>query len=306
MKTRKPSIAIPLLTLALAGTPAVLAQNGPEHGAVPQTAPAASGSPAIPDAAPPTASPETRRAPVDPGPSTPASTISRTPVPSTQTAASDPFAQWLDSLPRRTQLSPWAQDVIKLTEAGIDEGVVLTFIDCSSTFDLGADQIIQLAQRGVAAHLINAMLQHDYEIATGLRVFAPSARPTPPPAIQPVFFARLDSETAAGESPSTSPGSRDPSNGVPAVETQASIPNRRAVVVSDFSELERLLNEMPPLHSAPAQPEHASAADLRLGLYPIREPHPVPITAPILVFRTAGRTPNLVLWESVSPAEPEQ
>src|SRR6266436_7518186 len=53
-----------------------------------------------------------------------------------------------DTVPQPTfpgaYVSPWVLDTVKLAQAGIDQGVILNFIDSAGTFNLTAEQIIFL------------------------------------------------------------------------------------------------------------------------------------------------------------------
>ena len=77
--------------------------------------------------------------------------------------------------------SPLAQ-VIKLTEAGVSEGVIMTYVTNSgSTFSLDPDKIIYLKDIGVADGLVTAMMQRDQELKAQMAASAyqPPAQPAP-------------------------------------------------------------------------------------------------------------------------------
>ena len=65
-------------------------------------------------------------------------------------------------------------DVVKMSNAGVDERTILTFINSSPGFKVGAEDVIALHQSGVSLTLVNAMLQ---------RPAKPGAveKPVPPP-----------------------------------------------------------------------------------------------------------------------------
>src|SRR5437867_3075533 len=68
-----------------------------------------------------------------------------------------------------------ASDVVKMSNAGIEENAIVAFINNAPGFKLSAEDVITLHQRGLSITLINAMLQHPAK---------PGAveKPVPPPA----------------------------------------------------------------------------------------------------------------------------
>jgi hypothetical protein len=78
--------------------------------------------------------------------------------------------------------SPLAQ-VIRLSQAGVDQSVILTFIaNSSSTFNLDSDKIIYLKDIGLPNEIITAMMQRDQELQQQM---AAASQPAPPPAPPP-------------------------------------------------------------------------------------------------------------------------
>jgi hypothetical protein len=72
--------------------------------------------------------------------------------------------------------SPLAE-VIKLSQAGVGESVILAYVtNSSSTFNLDSDKIIYLADAGVANEIVSAMMQHDQQWQQQM-----TAAPAPPP-----------------------------------------------------------------------------------------------------------------------------
>src|SRR5678816_4950142 len=69
----------------------------------------------------------------------------------------------------KPRLTPWATQMVKLAQSGIEENVMLAFIDSAGIFGLGADQIIYLKEAGVSSEVLTAMLQHDREVLSGER-----------------------------------------------------------------------------------------------------------------------------------------
>jgi hypothetical protein len=75
--------------------------------------------------------------------------------------------------------TPVAQ-VVKLAQAGVDAGVIQTYIaNCPGAFNLDADQIISLTDAGVSSDMVNAMIDHDKNVSVAT---PPSAAPGPVPA----------------------------------------------------------------------------------------------------------------------------
>ncbi len=65
-------------------------------------------------------------------------------------------------VPDPLQLSPAAQELVKLHESLVGESVMLTFVDHSTyPFNLTADQIIYLQDIGVSEDVLSAMIQRD-------------------------------------------------------------------------------------------------------------------------------------------------
>ncbi len=76
-------------------------------------------------------------------------------------------------------LSARAQEVQRLTQAGLDERVIMAFIANSpGSFDLRPDNIIHLQNLGLSPTAINAMLLHDQAlIASNLRMTRQASAP---------------------------------------------------------------------------------------------------------------------------------
>src|ERR1041384_3743276 len=73
-------------------------------------------------------------------------------------SAAGPIVLSLKAQPPPIQLSPWATEIVKLAQAGIEESVMLSFIDNSGTFNLGADQLVYLTDLCVPAAVADGML----------------------------------------------------------------------------------------------------------------------------------------------------
>ena len=81
--------------------------------------------------------------------------------------------------------SPLAQ-VIKLMEAGVSEGVIMTYVTNSgSTFNLDSDRIIYLKDIGVPDGMVTAMMQRDQEIKAQISTASAYQPPTPTETLTP-------------------------------------------------------------------------------------------------------------------------
>ncbi len=77
--------------------------------------------------------------------------------------------------------SPLAQ-VIKLAQAGVDEGIIQAYItNSTSTFNLNSDKLIYLKDAGVPNSLASAMMQHD--VGLQAQIAAATPPPIPPPVV---------------------------------------------------------------------------------------------------------------------------
>src|SRR5579872_6745393 len=64
-----------------------------------------------------------------------------------------------------TNISPPVADVLRLAHSGVDDTVVIAYIDNSSSeFDLTSDNIIYLHTAGLSSADIAAMIRHDQRI----------------------------------------------------------------------------------------------------------------------------------------------
>jgi hypothetical protein len=180
-------------------------------------------------------------------------------------------------------ITGWSLEVARLVQAGVQDSVTLTFITNSAgTFNLGAEQIITLRDLGVSNELLQAMLAHDQEIASGTRdVFASTA---PQPA-QVLPFVLVPSTTKAQVSiPQDSAESTTPSSPAPAA-VQA-VESVSAVPVIDSAD-----DAPVPAQTRLCCLKQSESSDV----YRVRDPNPVQLTAPILVFRGQGRVPNTMV-----------
>lgn len=178
-------------------------------------------------------------------------------------------------------LSPWAGEMAKLAHAGIEENVMLSFIDnAAGTFNLTSDDIIYLRDIGISSDVITAMMQHDAELAAGLRPVPPSSVGTTARDIH-LFLASANTQPTTVPTAKTTPPTAPPPAPAPA----------QAPVLQQFASADVFVPDLwqSEPNEAPAQPAR---------LYPVREPYPVKLTDPILVIRGEGRVPNLFILQT--------
>jgi hypothetical protein len=180
--------------------------------------------------------------------------------------------------PARTFRSAWTEEVLKLADARMDEAVVRAYIDNAGTFNLGAEDLIRLNELNCPPELVALMLQHDTDIALGLRP-EPPAPPVAPkvPIIKaakvPVLKARVE-----GASPKPSEPESSIVNPSPAPDYFDFMGESEVRLASDIFRTPHTVVKRP----------YTS----------VRQPHAVPLTDPILVHRAVGRVPNNIFVES--------
>jgi hypothetical protein len=97
-----------------------------------------------------------------------------------QTVAATPVAPPPNIIPG----SPFAE-VVRLTQAGVDQAIIMTFVTNSTgTFNLNSDKIIYLTNLGTPTTLITAMMQRDQQLQEQFAAAqaAQQAQQAPPPA----------------------------------------------------------------------------------------------------------------------------
>ena len=157
--------------------------------------------------------------------------------------------------------SPWVDEVERLTKAGVDEGIVLSYVNNSAgTFNLTADQIVRLKSIGVSPQGVNAMIQHDPELISGARPLTAAPPPSLPAAFQAVLAAHPQPAVTTA-TPST------------ALAAPATAPAQ--IVANDDYDTDRDWIYVEP-DDVPDQP-----ADLG----PVRAPYPVKLNDPIVILR---------------------
>lgn len=89
-------------------------------------------------------------------------------------------------LPANIKATPALAEIIKMANAGVDEGVMLAYVtNSASTFSVGSEEIIYLNDIGVPSTVVTSMIQHDQALksqaaTTTLAVSTPA--PAPPAA----------------------------------------------------------------------------------------------------------------------------
>ena len=86
-----------------------------------------------------------------------------------------------------SDLSPAATEVVKLSESGVGEDVILAYIQNSqAAFNLSANQLLYLRDLGLSSQMITAMLNRDASLKTQPQpAQTPPRPPVPEPAPQP-------------------------------------------------------------------------------------------------------------------------
>lgn len=177
-------------------------------------------------------------------------------------------------MPPGAYVSPWLIDIVKLVQAGIDQGVMLTFIDSAGTFNLDADQIIYLRDLKVSADVITAMMQHDSEIVSGLRSSGGAISGSHP---------GLHLTFVQGDSPGADAATQAHS---------AALSESTATT----AEAEPVPGQLTPLVWR-EPPQQSQVLPTRALVSPVRLPYAVPLTDPIIMIQGEGRSPNLVVIE---------
>ena len=167
------------------------------------------------------------------------------------------------SLSSNRYLSPWFYEIERLTQAGVEEAVVLSYINNSAgTFNLTADQVISLKNLGVSPQVISAMLEHDRELISGERPLTASAPPPLPPAVQAALDASFHTTGPASAQPAT-------------LATPLPAPTRSIIAPDDKPGASGTWVWVEP-DDVPDQPASAG---------PVRVPYPVKLNDPIIILR---------------------
>ena len=199
-------------------------------------------------------------------------------------------------------VSSWLAEVMKLAQAGVDDSVILPFVDSAGTFNLGADQIIELRDLGVGTAVITAMIDHDFDLLSGWRQMPAAAVAASPPKF--TFPVSTVMSGTPLPSPVRTTQGTDPSGSLPSggeredpakfalasastvIASVSGISGGGSIVVPD---LPRLEDEWSPVI------RQREAPPVRRGFSPVRAPYPVKLTDPIYIFRGAEPAPNIVV-----------
>lgn len=191
-----------------------------------------------------------------------------------------------------TKLSPWATEIVKLARAGIEDRVMLCFIENAGRFNLGADQIVHLSEVGVSSDVIAAMLQHDYDLASGARPLTTVTTPPMDPAIEKLLVGRRETPGKVSLPPPAPPTTTVSALGsmVEVIGVASSLPVTAVTVnwpctsqsAAEFKEA----NPSQPPAPAPTKPA---------GPYRVPETRAVELAPPIIVLSGTSPTPNLVV-----------
>jgi hypothetical protein len=167
---------------------------------------------------------------------------------------------------------------MKLARAGVDDSVMLTFIDSAGTFNLGADQIIELRDLGVGTEVVMAMIDHDFELLSGCRPMPAGALAASPPQIQfSVSSAGPDSTISESASELTSPST--------IISSVSGSPGDASIALQFAANDQEWIPAVQQREAPPVQP----------GLSPVRTPYAVKLTDPIVMFRGPEPVPNIVV-----------
>lgn len=213
-------------------------------------------------------------------------------APAIPTPATDPaLTKATVTTPR---LSPWTTEMVKLARAGIEDRVMLSFIENAGTFNLGADQIVHLSDVGVPSDVIAAMLQHDYDVASGARPLTTVTMPPMDPVLEKLLVGLRDQPGKVSVPPPASPAPTAPGSG-DSVEVAGGIDSIVVTVVDANTAPVKLTAQgiwkanlgRAPAPNPPKPP----------GLYRVPETRSVELVPPIIVLNGASPTPNLVVIE---------
>jgi len=178
------------------------------------------------------------------------------------------------------RLSHSTTEVVRLTQSGVDEGVVLSFVESSGTFHLTADQIVYLSDLGAPARVIQAMLARDRENLARLgRSTNATQNPLSvreEPMGSPVEKS-LETELINKSSPVTAPAIQAMAVATDAPAAQnlntSEIPQASAAETEMLKQKLRALEKLSRPQNAPTKQK---------VFYPVREPYAVELTAPIV------------------------
>jgi len=91
-------------------------------------------------------------------------------------------------VPTKVKLSIPASELVRLANSGLEESVLLAYVtNSTSTFNLGAEEIIYLNDIGVPSAVVTAMIHHDQTVrgATAAMIAANTPAPAPQQMTEP-------------------------------------------------------------------------------------------------------------------------
>jgi len=196
----------------------------------------------------------------------------------------------------KLRLSPWTSEVVKLAESGIGTDVILTFIENSGTFNLGADQVVYLNDLGLSGEIVNAMLRHDRELISGAKPLTITSEPEWEFSFDPVSAGGSRASDKQPPGPSMAPvRSAAAVDSESRARQEASSDNKPVVATTGFGTFETILPNEVATGSRSAFTWREQPADTKKSPYPVREPYPVEITAPIVFINGDGRIANTLV-----------
>jgi hypothetical protein len=183
-------------------------------------------------------------------------------------------------------VSAWLTDVVKLAQSRIDESIILSFIDSAGTFNLDPDQIIYLRDLGLPPEVINAMIQHDLELVSGLRQMP--ANPSPSPAAVHLSFVK---------NPSPGKPEQKPEPVAAVLEPAGNSSGQASAFAAGSGPEELAASDQDNLSTQPCSPAcQRQIPAPRPAISPVRQPYPVQLLDPIIIIRgEGGRHPNLIV-----------
>jgi hypothetical protein len=178
-----------------------------------------------------------------------------------------------------SRLSHYTAEIVRLAQSGIEDSVILAFIDASGAFQLRADQIVYLNDLGVSSEVVAAMLQRDRAItATQTPASIPSIA-TVPDATRPDFsLENLSSTNANTTSAAPQTILFTEYTGLAAATNEISPTGTNTVVADDPVTSSQTVTLASTALSGQSQPPQ----EKRRIFYPVRAPYPVELTAPII------------------------
>ena len=176
---------------------------------------------------------------------------------------------------------------------------MLSFIENSGTFNLGADQIIELSAQGVSTPVITAMLQHDADLASGVKLLTISSHPKMDPEVEKELIRLREADEKAAAATSTAPASAAQVDTEPAISrfSESAPEPKPAELAGNPARTDSPAGETPESSTPSTAPQQPSLPQQLPSTYRVPERYPVELAPPFLVINAATRTPNLVVIE---------